>query len=95
MVGRADHLDALHGLLAGGSGAVALIGGEAGIGKSRLVRELLGTLDEEADGKEVDIKSQYGNDVFHGTNKSGWLNADGFGHTTTSVDALGSVFPSP
>lgn len=41
-----------------------------------------------ADGKEVVIKSQYGNEVFHGTNKSGWLNADGYNHTNNATDAL-------
>ncbi len=33
-----------------------------------------------ANGKEIDIKSQYGLDVFHSTNKSGKLNGDGFEH---------------
>ena len=41
-----------------------------------------------ADGKEVDIKSQYGNEVFHGTNKSGWLNADGYNHVVAEGDVL-------
>ena len=41
-----------------------------------------------ADGKEVDIKSQYGNEVFHNSNKSGWLNADGFNHVKGEGDAL-------
>ncbi len=43
LVGRADELDALVGAFtqaAGGQGATALVGGEAGVGKSRLVSEV-------------------------------------------------------
>ena len=46
MVGRADELARLRQLVATtGDPAVALIGGEAGIGKTRLVAELVATLD--------------------------------------------------
>ncbi len=41
-----------------------------------------------ADGKEIDIKSQYGNEVFHSSNTSGWLNADGYNHTGNSTEVL-------
>lgn len=41
-----------------------------------------------ADGKEIDIKSQYGNEVFHASNKSGWLNADGWNHVKNGTDVL-------
>ncbi|MEZ5178105.1 MAG: LuxR C-terminal-related transcriptional regulator [Acidimicrobiales bacterium] len=41
MVGRSQHLQQLRSVLDPGGGAVALVGGEAGIGKSRLIRELL------------------------------------------------------
>jgi DNA-binding CsgD family transcriptional regulator len=45
MVGRADELDRLARLVdAGQSPAVALVGGEAGVGKTRLVRELIDRL---------------------------------------------------
>jgi MoxR-like ATPase len=47
MVGRADELARLRELAAdtGAGPAVALISGEAGIGKTRLVSELIATLD--------------------------------------------------
>ena len=46
MVGRADELARLRELVATtGDPAVALISGEAGIGKTRLVAELIATLD--------------------------------------------------
>jgi serralysin len=46
----------------------------------------------DAKGKEVDIKSQYGVDVFHSTNKSGYLNADGFDHVKGGTDvAAGKI----
>jgi DNA-binding NarL/FixJ family response regulator len=45
MVGRADELARLRELAAGDHPAVALVGGEAGIGKTRLVAELVATLD--------------------------------------------------
>jgi serralysin len=41
-----------------------------------------------ADGKEIDIKSQYGNEVFHSSNKSGWLNADGWNHVQNGTEVL-------
>jgi DNA-binding CsgD family transcriptional regulator len=45
MVGRADELDRLARLVdAGHSPAIALVGGEAGVGKTRLVRELIDRL---------------------------------------------------
>ncbi len=45
MVGRADELDRLARLVeAGESPAIALVGGEAGVGKTRLVRELIDRL---------------------------------------------------
>ena len=45
MVGRADELDRLARLVeAGQSPAIALVGGEAGVGKTRLVRELIARL---------------------------------------------------
>jgi hypothetical protein len=45
MVGRADELDRLAQLVhAGHSPAIALVGGEAGVGKTRLVRELIDRL---------------------------------------------------
>ena len=47
MVGRAEQLDRLLGALAATEPGVVLIGGEAGIGKSRLVAELRERLDPE------------------------------------------------
>jgi predicted ATPase len=44
MVGRSRHLDRLRALVHQPGSAVALVGGDAGIGKSRLVRELLAGL---------------------------------------------------
>ncbi len=45
MVGRAAHLDQLRALLAVDGTGVGLVGGEAGIGKSRLVREVRAAID--------------------------------------------------
>jgi ATP/maltotriose-dependent transcriptional regulator MalT len=44
MVGRAAELETLAGLVAGGTAAVAVVAGEPGIGKTRLVAELLAGL---------------------------------------------------
>jgi Ca2+-binding RTX toxin-like protein len=41
-----------------------------------------------SDGVETDIKSNYGREVFHSTNKSGWLNADGYDHVKGHSDVL-------
>jgi serralysin len=41
-----------------------------------------------ANGKEIDIKSQYGLDVFHSTNKSGKLNGDGYDHVRGNSEVL-------
>jgi Ca2+-binding RTX toxin-like protein len=42
-----------------------------------------------ADGKETDIKSAYGTDVFHSvSNGAGWLNPDQFKHVQGTVDPL-------
>ncbi|MCU1498120.1 MAG: LuxR family transcriptional regulator [Acidimicrobiales bacterium] len=48
MVGRAGHLERLTSLLSAGGGGVGLIGGEAGIGKSRLLRELRAVISGDA-----------------------------------------------
>jgi DNA-binding CsgD family transcriptional regulator len=47
MVGRATHLDRLAPLIAADGPCTGLVGGEAGIGKSRLVREVRDRLDDE------------------------------------------------
>lgn len=47
MVGRTAHLERLTALLGSDGPAVALVGGEAGIGKSRLVQELQGRVPGE------------------------------------------------
>ncbi len=47
MVGRSDSLDRVAAVLSADTPGVALVGGEAGIGKSRLVRELCETLGDD------------------------------------------------
>lgn len=41
-----------------------------------------------ADGTEVDMKSAYGDEVFHSSNTSGWLNADGTNHVANTSEVL-------